>query len=128
MPEALVSNTHDFLSLILQADHHIKQQPDDSETYASLTRPENIDKPIEDVGRVAYIEEFSNMSLMINNGTGGEVHYPLPAIGSNSIAISSKLNELELSILKQRGALSLPPKELCDELVDAYFKWVAPIV
>jgi hypothetical protein len=38
------------------------------------------------------------------------------------------LDNLELDILHQRGAFLLPPKPLCDELVDAYFKWVAPVV
>jgi hypothetical protein len=38
------------------------------------------------------------------------------------------LDNLEIDILHQRGAFLLPPKPLCDELVDAYFKWVAPIV
>lgn len=38
------------------------------------------------------------------------------------------MNQVELQILEKRGALSLPPKDLCDELIHAYFKWVAPIV
>jgi hypothetical protein len=43
-------------------------------------------------------------------------------------AVLTRINQVELEILKARGALSLPPKELCDELIEAYFKWVAPIV
>jgi hypothetical protein len=30
--------------------------------------------------------------------------------------------------MRSRGALSLPPQELCDELVNAFFTWVAPTV
>jgi hypothetical protein len=35
---------------------------------------------------------------------------------------------VEIDILHQRGAFLLPPRALCDELVDSYFTWVAPIV
>lgn len=35
---------------------------------------------------------------------------------------------MEIDILHQRGAFLLPPRGLCDELVEAYFNWVAPIV
>jgi hypothetical protein len=126
--EALVSTTADFASLILQADDDIKKH--DYSTYATLAKPETAHKPIEDPGRVAYVAEFSDLSLFIHDYQmqSGEVHYPLPKTGNSSIRVLSELNELELKILHQRGALDLPPRELCDELVDAYFKWVAPIV
>jgi len=57
-----------------------------------------------------------------------------PALSSTPIAARTSLkqnpnvDELELSFLQQRGAFLLPPRELCDEIVAAYFKWVAPIV
>lgn len=93
-----------------------------------LVKPETANFEIEDPGRVAYLEEFSNMSLLIQEYQGPiGVHYPLPKV-SKDRALSSKMNQVELDILHRRGALSLPPKELCDELVEAYFKWVAPIV
>ena len=38
------------------------------------------------------------------------------------------LDNLEIDILHQRGAFLLPPRALCDELVESYFKWVAPVV
>jgi hypothetical protein len=34
----------------------------------------------------------------------------------------------EIEILQQRGAFYLPPEAVCDELVSAYFKWVAAII
>jgi hypothetical protein len=40
----------------------------------------------------------------------------------------TELDNVEIDILHQRGAFLLPPRSLCDELVEAYFKWVAPIV
>jgi hypothetical protein len=116
--------------LILQADQHIKQEPDDTKTYLKLIKPESSKSTIEDPGRVAYLAELSNMALLINDYEGpvGAVHYPLPKISKSTSTRSSKMDEIELSILKKRGALTLPPKELCDELVHAFFKWVAPIV
>jgi hypothetical protein len=40
----------------------------------------------------------------------------------------ANLDNVEVDILYQRGAFLLPPRALCDELVDSYFKWVAPII
>jgi len=40
----------------------------------------------------------------------------------------NELDNMEIEILHQRGAFLLPPRALCDELVEAYFKWVAPVV
>lgn len=34
----------------------------------------------------------------------------------------------ELEILKKRGALLLPPREVCDDLVECFFEHVAPLV
>lgn len=114
----------------MQADHHIQKQPDDSATYAVLAETDVSQHPIENPGRVAYIAEHSNMALIIPNynAEAGDVHFPLNLNEPDSLEIMTQLNELEISILQQRGALSLPPKELCDELVNAYFKWVHPIV
>ena len=93
-----------------------------------LVKPGTTHREIEDPGRVAYLEEFSNMSLIIQAYQGPiGVHYQLPKVPKDR-PLSSRVNQVELDILRKRGALSLPPKELCDELIDAYFKWVAPIV
>lgn len=37
-------------------------------------------------------------------------------------------DQQEIEILQRRGAFLLPPKHLCDELVECFFKWVAPVV
>ena len=125
---SIVSSPYDFASLVLQADQQIKQQPDDDELYAKIVKPKETKFEIEDPGRVAYLEEFSNMALLVKEYQGpAGVHYPLPKITNNS-TISTRMNGIELEILQIRGALSLPPKELCDELVQAYFEWIAPVV
>jgi hypothetical protein len=79
---------------------------------------------------VAYLGESSNLSLLVQDrhGTTDVVHYPLPPNIRGSRARLTDLDNLEIDILHQRGAFLLPPKPLCDELVDAYFKWVGPVV
>lgn len=56
------------------------------------------------------------------------VHYPLPENIRGTRARLTELDTIEIDILHQRGAFLLPPRALCDELVEAYFKWIAPVV
>ncbi|KAF7122435.1 hypothetical protein CNMCM5793_000460 [Aspergillus hiratsukae] len=106
------------------------QQASQNNTYAQFMKPKFARAPIKEAGRVAYLGESSNLSLLVQDrhGTTDVVHYPLPPNIRGSRARLTDLDNLELDILHQRGAFLLPPKPLCDELVDAYFKWVAPIV
>lgn len=106
------------------------QQASQNSTYAQFMKPKFARAPIKEAGRVAYLGESSNLSLLVQDrhGTTDVVHYPLPPNIRGSRARVSDLDNLELDILHQRGAFLLPPKSLCDELVDAYFKWVAPVV
>lgn len=127
---SIVSSPDDFATVVLQADQQIKQQPDENELYVKIVKPEPKEETkfeIEDPGRVAYLEEFSNMSILVqaHQGPAG-VHYPLPKLAKDST--STTMNDLELEILQTRGALTLPPEDLCDELIQAYFKWIAPVV
>jgi Fungal specific transcription factor domain len=64
------------------------------------------------------------MSVLVHdyNNPTNVVHYP------GDIVAANRLDESELDILRRRGALTLPPRDLCDDLVKAYFKWVAPMV
>ncbi len=79
---------------------------------------------------MAYLGESSNLSLLVQDryGTTDGVHYPLPESVKGSRARLTELDNVEIDILNQRGAFLLPNRELCDDLVDAYFKWVAPVV
>ena len=74
--------------------------------------------------------ESSNLSLLVrdSHGSTDTVHYPLPENVRGLRARLTELDSIEIGILHQRGAFLLPPKALCDELVEAYFKWIAPIV
>jgi hypothetical protein len=93
-------------------------------------KPKFTRAPIKEAGRVAYLGESSNLTLLVHDrhGTADVVHYPLPENVRGSRARLTELDNVEIDILHQRGAFLLPPRSLCDELVDAYFKWVAPIV
>lgn len=106
------------------------QQASTENAYAQFMKPKFARAPIKEAGRVAYLGESSNLSLLVQDrhGTTDVVHYPLPPNIRGSRAQLTDLDNLEIDILHQRGAFLLPPKPLCDELVDAYFKWVAPIV
>ncbi|PWY75552.1 fungal-specific transcription factor domain protein [Aspergillus heteromorphus CBS 117.55] len=106
------------------------QQATQSSAYAQFMKPKFARAPIKEPGRVAYLGESSNLSLLVQDrhGTTDVVHYPLPPNMGGTPARLTDLDNLELEILKQRGAFLLPPKPLCDELVEAYFQWVAPVV
>ncbi|KAJ5225444.1 hypothetical protein N7468_006669 [Penicillium chermesinum] len=106
------------------------QQASVDNAYAQFMKPKFARAPIKEAGRVAYLGESSNLSLLVQDrhGTSDVVHYPLPPNIRGSRARLTDLDNLEIEILHQRGAFLLPPKPLCDELVEAYFKWVAPVV
>ncbi|CAG7923669.1 unnamed protein product [Penicillium olsonii] len=106
------------------------QQASANNAYAQFMKPKFARAPIKEAGRVAYLGESSNLSLLVQDrhGTTDVVHYPLPPNVRGSRARLTDLDNLEIDILHQRGAFLLPPKQLCDELVEAYFKWVAPVV
>ncbi|KAL2363346.1 Cutinase transcription factor 1 alpha [Blastomyces dermatitidis] len=111
-------------------DAQAAQQASHSASYAQFMKPKFARAPIKEAGRVAYLGESSNLSLLVHDrhGTTDVVHYPLPEGIRGSRARLTELDNLEIDILHQRGAFLLPPRALCDELVDDYFKWVAPVV
>ncbi|KAL8792293.1 MAG: hypothetical protein Q9195_005084 [Heterodermia aff. obscurata] len=106
------------------------QQATHNTHFAQFMKPKFARAPIKEAGRVAYLGESSNLSLLVHDrhGTTDVVHYPLPDTVKGSRARMTDLDNLEIDILHQRGAFLLPPRALCDELVESYFKWVAPVV
>ena len=103
----------------------------DNETYLTLVmKPKFTRAPITEAGRVAYLGESSNLTLLVHDrqGSSDVVHYPLPENVRGSRARLTELDNVEMDILHQRGAFLLPPRALCDELIEAYFRWVHPIV
>ncbi|KAI9754358.1 MAG: Cutinase transcription factor 1 alpha [Chaenotheca gracillima] len=108
----------------------IVQQTSPNGTRTQFMKPKFARAPIKEAGRVAFLGESSNLSLLVHDrhGTTDVVHYPLPETPGGTRPGSNDLDNMEIEILHQRGAFLLPPRALCDELVDSYFKWVAPIV
>ncbi|KAI1377547.1 fungal-specific transcription factor domain-containing protein [Hypoxylon crocopeplum] len=103
----------------------------DNDTFVNLVmKPKFTRAPITEAGRVAFLGESSNLTLLVHDRQGASdvVHYPLPENVRGSRARLTELDNIEIDILHQRGAFLLPPRSLCDELIDAYFKWVHPIV
>ncbi|KAK0636891.1 fungal-specific transcription factor domain-containing protein [Bombardia bombarda] len=118
------------------ADIEDQQKKEDSEhaglaNYMNLVmKPRFTRAPITEAGRVAYLGESSNLTLLVHDrqSTSDVVHYPLPDNVKGSKARLTELDSVEIDILHQRGAFLLPPRSLCDELIDAYWTWVHPIV
>lgn len=127
---ASVYNVQDGTPPTSLTEQQYKVRQDDEGTYAQFMKPKFTRAPIKEAGRVAYLGESSNLTLLVHDrhGTADVVHYPLPENVRGSRARLTELDNVEIDILHQRGAFLLPPRSLCDELVDAYFKWVAPIV
>ncbi|RDA86390.1 hypothetical protein CP533_0300 [Ophiocordyceps camponoti-saundersi (nom. inval.)] len=126
-----ITHCADETSSLPKTEAQIQQDEVDSNTYLNLVmKPKFTRAPITEAGRVAYLGESSNLTLLVHDrqGSSDVVHYPLPENIRGSRARLTELDVVEIDILHQRGAFLLPPRSLCDELVDAYFKWVHPIV
>lgn len=107
-----------------------KEEVDNGTFLSFVMKPKFTRAPITDAGRVAYLGESSNLTLLVHDrqGSADVVHYPLPENVRGSRARLTELDNVEIEILHQRGAFLLPPRSLCDELIESYFKWVHPIV
>lgn len=126
-----VNHTPEGTPSTLMTEAQARKEEVDNGTYVNLVmKPKFTRAPITDAGRVAYLGESSNLTLLVHDRQGSEdvVHYPLPENVRGSRARITELDDVEIEILHQRGAFLLPPRALCDELIEAYFTWVHPIV
>ncbi|KAI5366138.1 hypothetical protein Slin14017_G037780 [Septoria linicola] len=129
-PEKIGMNTSAGMPKVEGSEAYYAGQQASSGTYAQFMKPKFARAPIKEAGRVAYLGESSNLSLLVQDrhGTTDVVHYPLPENVRGTRARINELDNVEIDILHQRGAFLLPPRQLCDELVDAFFTWIAPVV
>lgn len=146
-PQTTVAPGQDGTPNASYPDAKFAQVAADSGTYTQFMRPKFARQPIKEAGRVAYLGglrgrsggrgggltfagESSNLSLLVQDkhGSTDVVHYPLPENVRGTRARLTELDTIEIDILHQRGAFLLPPRALCDELVGAFFRWVAPVV
>ncbi|UKZ85483.1 Cutinase transcription factor 1 alpha [Trichoderma asperellum] len=126
-----VSHTADGTPPTSLTEAQARKEEVDNGTYLNIVmKPKFTRAPITEAGRVAYLGESSNLTLLVHDrqGSADVVHYPLPENVRGSRARLTELDNVEIDILHQRGAFLLPPRSLCDELIDAYFQWVHPIV
>ena len=95
------------------------QREQDDQTYIQFMKPKFSRAPIKEAGRVAYLGESSNLTLLVHDrhGHADVVHYPLPENVRGSRARLTELDNVEIDILHQRGAFLLPQRTLCDELL-----------
>ncbi|KAK6441496.1 Transcriptional activator of fatty acid utilization [Oleoguttula sp. CCFEE 5521] len=128
-PDTILSNSQAGMPETELSDTYADRQRFHNDTWAQYMKPKFARAPIKEAGRVAYLGESVNLSLLIQdqNGARDVVHYPLPENARGARARANELDNVEINILHQRGAFLLPPRALCDELVDAYFRWIAPI-
>ncbi|KAK5111649.1 hypothetical protein LTR62_004754 [Meristemomyces frigidus] len=129
-PESIGLNSTQGMPDTEVSDAYANQQRVNNGTWAQYMKPKFARAPIKEAGRVAYLGESSNLSLLVQDrhGTTDVVHYPLPENVRGARARVNELDNVEIDILHQRGAFLLPPRALCDELVEAYFEWIAPVV
>jgi uncharacterized cupredoxin-like copper-binding protein len=129
-----VYHTHDGTPSTANTQEQQKKEEFDNATLANymnlVMKPKFTRAPITEAGRVAYLGESSNLTLLVHDRQSTEdvVHYPLPENIRGSRARLTELDNVEIDILHQRGAFLLPPRALCDELIDSYFRWIHPIV
>ena len=103
-----------------------------TESKSAVTRrqPDFVWAPTKDAGSMAYLGESSNYALIPQDH--GEVKPTVHYSHSHGIAKGqtrlAKMDTLEVSILRLRGAFILPPRALCDDLVHSFFQKVAPIL
>ncbi|KAI1046265.1 hypothetical protein LB505_013025 [Fusarium chuoi] len=83
--------------------------------------------PVTSAGHVIYMGESAGFNLLLSASQGPVVHFPMPR-DTLALSIPAGLDPLETRILQRRGAFVLPPKTLCDDLIETFFAWVHPIV
>ena len=106
------------------------QQVSDNSTMALFLRPNFALRPIKEAGKVTYLGESSTLATVVKDRHNMQdlFHFPLPENIRGVRASLTESDELEIEILRRRGAFLLPPTSLSDELVESYFQWVHPII
>ena len=80
--------------------------------------------PLSSASHVMCLGESSGLSKLVSPMDGADVvHYPLP-----KDSYDAQLDPQVMDILRLRGAFLRPSKSLSDDLVDSFFRLVAPIV
>lgn len=75
---------------------------------------------------MAFLGSSSNVNLLFEpQEEGDSFHYALPDDMSSNPRMTELDNE-DLEVLKFRGAFLLPPRDLCDDLIESFFEKIHP--
>lgn len=69
---------------------------------------------------IIHVSDMSNLSHAIHYVSSELLRQPKQA--------TEHLDTIELEILIERGAFEIPPRPICDKLLDIFFRWVAPVI
>lgn len=129
-PGSTIFNTGDGTPTSPFPDALYREQEGEDAVYSQFMEPKFTRATIKEASRVAYLGESSNLNLLVHDrhGTANVVYCPLPETVRGSRARLTQLDCVEIDILRQSGTFLLPPKSLYNDLVESYFKWIAPIV
>lgn len=56
------------------------------------------------------------------------IHYVSSELWRQPKPTTDHLDTIELEILIEIGAFEVPPRPICDKLLDVFFRWVAPVI
>jgi hypothetical protein len=56
------------------------------------------------------------------------IHYVSSELWKQPKPTTDPLDTIELEMLIARGAFEIPPRPICDKLLDVFFRWVAPVI
>lgn len=109
-----------------------EEQAQDQEIAANMftdlmNKTEFTTPALDEPGQVTFLGESASINWLVRDHNH-PLHYPTVAANKQSGFAHARLDDLEMDILRQRGAFRLPPKSIRDELVEAFFKWVHPVV
>lgn len=80
-----------------------------------------------EAGPSTFLGSSSNLDLLLEpSGDSNTFSYVVPDEVSYSSSRLKELNKEEIEILKFRGAFLLPPRDLCDDIVETYFEKIHP--
>lgn len=101
----------------------------DDRSYINLLAEPGISRePVTATHKLAYLGEPCSIALLGQESFPEQIGYTAPVNNTPLSDRLEKLDRIEVEILIRKGALMLPPKPLCDDLINSYFKWIHPII
>jgi hypothetical protein len=94
----------------------------------SLVSPNKTPTPKRvDINSVHVSDMIEGPSPAISN-LSHAIHYVTSELHRQPNPTTDRLDTIDLEILIGRGAFEIPPRPICDKLLDVFFRWVAPVI